>query len=217
MSLNEFHFFNALPSELRVKIWSLALAEPRALHVKCDTGPFQRGVPRKAKSFHAENSLPALLHVCGESRFEALRVYKPHFETEVSPRYTYVAWEQDTIYACGTILPFLGHKDLQCIQRMVLDVKDPAYFGHFSMGILLKMQPNLLELELICHQVTVWRVSHGQRHLKIMKDTFVDTIAEGLHKENEWIRPDIKIIDDYTGELYSFMSRTATLEELEDE
>jgi hypothetical protein len=217
MSPNEFHLFNALPFELRVKIWSIALDEPRALHVTCDAGQFQRGITRKAKSYQAENPIPALLHVCGESRFEALRVYKPHFQTELSPRYIYVSWEQDTIHACGTILNFLGLKELQGIQRMVLDVNDPAYFGHFSIGIFLKMQPNLVDLELICHKVIQWGVSNGRRHLEIVKDTFVDAIADGVQKEIEWIRPDIKIIDAFSGELYTYMSRIATLEELEDE
>jgi 2EXR family protein len=195
---NEFQFFQALPSELRLRVWSFALSTPRDVTVIGDGGIIRPGPSRAAKSFRSTTRPPAMLHVCRESRFEGLKVYKPAFQSDTSPRYTYVAFSQDTIKACGSIIHYLRTPELYSIQKMVLDVKDPAYFAHFGMDILKKMQSNLADLELIVHDENVWVGNVGQDYLQKVKGDFLDAIEF----DPEWVWPDISIVEGKTGELF---------------
>jgi hypothetical protein len=209
--INKFHSFQALPSELRLRIWSLVLVVPRDVNIVCDTGVIKRGVPRTAKSFYSSTRPPPLLHVCHESRFEALKLYHRVFQTASSPRYIYVAFSQDTIKADGSIVQYLGTAELEGIQRMVLDI-DPAYFVHFSLDILKQMQPNLKELEVVVQQGEVWNWNQGQEYLLKVNGDFLDAIAA----DTEWRWPEIRIVEAKTGELYKRLpgSATTTAEEL---
>jgi hypothetical protein len=204
---NEFHFFQALPSELRLRIWGFALDVTRNVNITCDAGIIQRGFHRSAKSFRSSNRPPALLHVCHESRFEGLKLYNPVFQTESSPRYIYVAFSQDTINACGSILQFLRTSELQGIQKMALDVKDPAYFGHFGMDILKQMQPNLTELELVVQQEKVWGWNRGRDYLQKVKGDFLYAIET----DPEWLWPEIRIVEAKTGELFERILSSAVI------
>jgi hypothetical protein len=193
----EFHPFLALPSELRLQIWRMALSIPRNVNVACDTGIFQRGVPRSAKSFSSSERPPALLHVCRESRIEALRIYKPLFQTKSSPKYIYVAFSQDIITVSDNILGFLRGVDLQGIQKMAINIKDPAYFGHFNIDILKKMQPNLTELELIVEQPETYRRNHGESCLQLV----TGDIRQAMAMDPGWVWPNMNIVDGKTGKL----------------
>jgi 2EXR family len=197
-SSNEFRSFHALPIELRLRIWDFTLAVPRSVNITADVDIPRRGVPRVAKSFHSTDRPPALLHVCQESRFEALKVYKPLFRTPLSPRYIYVAFAWDTIKANGTLIQYIGPAELQGIQKMVLDIKDPAYFAHFSIDVLKQMQPNLTEIELVLHQEEVWGWNEGQDYLRKVNGDFLDAIE----LDPKWHWPEIRIVEAKTGELF---------------
>jgi hypothetical protein len=194
----EFHHFQSLPSELRLRIWGFALAVPRDVDIACNTGIIQRGVPRTAKYFHSSTPPPALLHVCHESRFEGLKIYSPCFQTESSPRYIYVSFSQDTIKTDGSIIHYLRTPELRSIQTAVMDIKDPAYFVHFGIDILKQMQPNLTELELVVHPWEVWNWNQGQEYLQKVNGDFLDVIAA----DPEWRWPEIRIVEARTGELF---------------
>jgi hypothetical protein len=195
---SEFHLFQALPSELRLRIWGIALSIPRSINITCDTGTFQRGIPRSPKSFRSSDRPPALLHVCRESRLEALRVYKPFFQTESSPKYIYVAFSQDTIKASDSLLQFLRSGELQGIRKMAIDIKDPAYFGHFNVDILKKMQPNLIELELIVEQGELYRRHPRETYPQMV----TGDIRQAMATDPGWRCPEVKIVDGNTGKLF---------------
>jgi hypothetical protein len=190
---NEFHLFPSLPPELRHKIWSFALSFPRTVNVSCRSGPFQRGVPRTAK-FGSIDRPPAVLHVCHESRSEALRIYKPAFQAAACTKYIFVDFSKDTIKSSQNILQFLGKSELQNIQNMVLELRDPAYFLHFNLDILKVMQPNLRELALLIEIGDEYR---GPRTRDMLEALTLDLTYA---MEGDWISPpNVTIVDVKSG------------------
>src|SRR5579871_1571219 len=189
----EFYLFQALPRELRLRIWGFAISIPRKINLRT----FLPGAPRATKSFTSSDRPPALLHVCHESRLEALRTYKPFFQTKSSPKYIYVAFSQDTIKISGNDLRFLGSVELQSIQKMAISVDIPAcfgysYFGYSVLDILKKMQPNLTELELLIEQ---GNLHNGETYLQRVKGVILDAMA----MDSDWRMPDVKFVDRKTG------------------
>jgi hypothetical protein len=106
LTCNEFHLFPILPSEIRIKIWGIALSIPRNVTVDC-----KRGV----RSF-SPSEPPALLQVCRESRFESLQIYKTFFRPDSRLKNLYVAFSHDLYKIMGYVdvctehnfLKFLG-------------------------------------------------------------------------------------------------------------
>jgi hypothetical protein len=88
---------------------------------------------------------------------------------------------------------------------MVLDIKDPAYFVHFSIDVLKQMQPNLTEIELFLHQEEVWSWNEGQDYLRKVNGDFLDAIE----LEPEWHWPEIRIVEAKTGELFERIASKA--------
>ncbi|KAE8451954.1 hypothetical protein EG329_002118 [Mollisiaceae sp. DMI_Dod_QoI] len=66
----KFTLFSTLPFELRAKIWKAALPGPRVVLLESFLTPYRR--PGKARRVPT-----SLMHVCQESRGEALRHYRP--------------------------------------------------------------------------------------------------------------------------------------------
>ena len=77
-SLKEFTLFKKLPMELRLKIWSFALLgqPPRRIRVMQKKVDAKNGDLRNAGHFYTDTPLPITLHICQESRKEALKVYE---------------------------------------------------------------------------------------------------------------------------------------------
>ena len=90
--------FQELPTELRLKIWALSLPGPRVVSIRCGPrttllpGVETRGAAAAAAAAHdsspsrswvtgctSPSRLPASLHVCAESRAEALKTYRHCF------------------------------------------------------------------------------------------------------------------------------------------
>ncbi|KAI1326071.1 hypothetical protein F5Y16DRAFT_249215 [Xylariaceae sp. FL0255] len=97
-----FHLFSLLPAELRLSIWSLNLPQSRIVTIRCG--------PRAASSLAKGNcdaqlvqctsssSIPVNLHVCHESRVEALKRYKVLFGVGGQPGKVYFDPMRDTLY-----------------------------------------------------------------------------------------------------------------------
>src|ERR1700761_3580389 len=151
-TLTTFHLFPMLPSELRIKVWNLALSLPRVVTVSCKRERLY-GTRRFAKSFVSQTAVTALLHTCRESRLEGFLTYIPTFKTDTSPVYTYISFEHDTIRCTDSILEYIGEEEAQRVQKMIIEVKDAAYFGHFHMDDLARMR-RLRELDLLMLQET---------------------------------------------------------------
>jgi 2EXR family len=189
-----FELFPTLPFELRLKIWDLVLASPRAVTVSCQREKLDRE-RRFAKAFTSKTPPPALLHVCRESRFEALSTYKPSFKTETSPIYTYVRFEQDEIHCSDSILEYIGEEEVQSIQRMTLDVHDAEYFGHFHMDVVTRMS-SLKELSLLTHERQRYNWSRWERRVEALNNDF----KEARYTDPGWACPRVRIINSDTGE-----------------
>jgi hypothetical protein len=206
--LAEFHLFPTLPVELRLKIFGIAISSPRVVSITCDKGVFQRGVPRAAKSFVSLDKPPVLLHVCHESRDESLNVYTPSFKTAFSTRYTYISFSQDTIRVSDGALCVLRDAELKSIQKMILDVKEAAYFSHFNMDFLKQMQPNLKELELVAIngetdtlRTDTLRTDTLRSWIRGDVEMLWADFKTAIEMDPEWQCPHVNIVNGKTGEL----------------
>jgi hypothetical protein len=82
--------FQKLIVELRLKIWKLALPGPRLVEMRSDAHP----------RINSHRSTPSILHVCSESRTEALKWYTalPLGLASDPSRAVYVNFQIDTLY-----------------------------------------------------------------------------------------------------------------------
>lgn len=148
---------------------------------------------RFTESFASDEPPPAALHACQESRHEGFSIYKPIFKTNLSPKYTYTAFEHDTMKFSGGILEYIRAPELQGIQRMILEVRDMAYFGHFYMDIL-KLMEGLKELEIVVWEKQRWE-STGHHRGILIRD-----FEEAKILDPGWECPKVKIVTHSTGE-----------------
>ncbi|KAI0161671.1 hypothetical protein GGR52DRAFT_133704 [Hypoxylon sp. FL1284] len=96
---DSFDLLPLLPAELRLQIWRHSCHQ-RVVEVLYD------GESDRCTSSTAP---PAILHVCRESRFEALRIYKKSFGTRSHEPRIYFCPDWDTLYIPRP--PFMGYDD----------------------------------------------------------------------------------------------------------
>jgi hypothetical protein len=202
-TLSSFELFLTLPFELRLKIWDLALSSPRMVTISCEREKLDRE-RRFAKAFMSKTPPPALLHVCRESRFEALSTYTPQFKTETSPIYTYMCFEQDTIRCPDSILEYMGEDEVKSVTRMTLEVHDTEYFGHFHMDLVTRMG-KLKELSLLTQKRHRPNWSRGE--LEILTGDF----KEARYTDPGWDCPRVRIMNRQTGEELSVIEGGALI------
>lgn len=142
------HLFPLLPAELRWKIWDLNLPGPRIVSIRCGSdstslatgsgldadGPGRSSQEGLGPSFSASASslspsdctspasIPTNLHVCHESRREALRRYRPSFGTARRPGRVFFDRDRDVLY----FGPRDGFMASEAQLRTVLTLCDPA-------------------------------------------------------------------------------------------
>lgn len=125
------HLFSRLPAELRWKIWDFNLPGPRIISIRCgpeslssfpglDTGG--RLSPSSSSGCTSTATIPANLHVCHESRREALRQYRPYFGIARQPGQIFFSPRQDVLY----FGPRDGFMASEANLRSVLSLCDPA-------------------------------------------------------------------------------------------
>ncbi|KAI1125212.1 hypothetical protein F5Y10DRAFT_13401 [Nemania abortiva] len=105
---SNFRVFSQLPTELRLMIWSLCLPGPRIISIRCDPRPVTQGAlhqqeedlshGRQLVQCRSPTPVPATLHVCRESRSEALRRYKLLFGMGGEPGTIYFNPLSDALY-----------------------------------------------------------------------------------------------------------------------
>lgn len=198
LACNEFHLFPVLPSEIRVKIWGIALSVPRNVNVVCEIvcdEDIQPCSPRSVRSL-SPCEPPALLQVCRESRFETLQIYKPFFRTESILKNIYVAFSQDTIITSETF-DIMWMAELQGIQKMKIKINSIHRFFPFGITALKKMQPDLRELELVFEQGVIYN-RYGSR--QTVTDDIRYRIGQGWD-----CCPDMKIVNGQTGEIVEWI------------
>lgn len=124
-----FHLFSKLPAELRWKIWAFNLPGPRLVSVHCGSKSLSCGLgsghnhPSSSSYFGctSQAKIPTNLHVCHESRREALRRYRASFGIARQPGQTFFDSEQDYLY----FGPRDGFMASEANLRTVLSLCDP--------------------------------------------------------------------------------------------
>ncbi|OTB00105.1 hypothetical protein M426DRAFT_26838 [Hypoxylon sp. CI-4A] len=132
-----FHLFAKLPIELRFQIWSYNLPEPRIVEIKCHTEPNFKYQLRQddVEPTVCKSTLPVPvnLHVCRESRFEALKRYQLLFSCSSESGRIYFDPLRDTLYLglgkgtgakgtlFNTVLSLVQPADLACVRRVAIN------------------------------------------------------------------------------------------------
>ncbi|RFU29986.1 hypothetical protein B7463_g6378, partial [Scytalidium lignicola] len=201
----QFHKFPLLPSELRLKIWSLALDISRTIKVNLKKDIVRPGPGhRYAQSFNSPTPVPALLHTCRESRFEGLTIYKPCFTTRHSPNYIYVCFDRDVVEIADNVICYIGEEECRELQSLIVQVKDFAYFGHYNMETLMSMSA-LTNLRLVVDSVTGrlgWDTESEYPYLWSLTRDF----EEARRLNPNWVRPTVYIVDAKTGKEVSVLA-----------
>ncbi|KAK2062852.1 hypothetical protein LY76DRAFT_504911 [Colletotrichum caudatum] len=101
--LRNFHFFPTLPVELRLKIWNFNLPPPRVVPIRCGakslTFASSAEPPRPSTSgCTSYAAVPVNLHVCRESRHEALASYRLSFGMTRNPGQIFFDNAHDVLY-----------------------------------------------------------------------------------------------------------------------
>lgn len=200
-TLSTFHLFPQLPGEIRLKVWALALAEPREITVGFEKGILdsekrRSSEKRFAKWFTSPTPPPALLHLNQEARVEALAIYAPMFKTKDSERYIYINFGQDTLRCSDSLLQYIGKEERNAVERLVLDVKDTQYFGHFNMDHIIQMK-KLVDLVLETGNTYVPSWDSPTRYLTTIANDFEDA----QYKDPGWETPTVRILKRDTKEL----------------
>ncbi|KAE9366735.1 hypothetical protein N431DRAFT_471767 [Stipitochalara longipes BDJ] len=96
----EFTLFRKLPTELRLRIWKLALPGPRTIAMWKNTHPLEHQARDKLKLYSNGSGLrpSPLMHACSESRGVFLQHYEAGFANFFQGKPVYVDWDRDCIY-----------------------------------------------------------------------------------------------------------------------
>lgn len=149
ISPQSFPNFGGLPVEIRLRIWRIIALSPRTLGLYIEHATY----------LHCQNPVPALLHVCQESREEGLKYYSvfepkrclisplwwlatsPSWVTKSPPARIYISYERDTMYfsrwtpLIGICRFLKGLEEEQKIMPIIvaLDLDHGLYAGEESM------------------------------------------------------------------------------------
>lgn len=98
-----FELFPKLPTEIRLKIWKLALPGPRIVKVRPCSVKFMEELAAGDMTKHtfvSPTKAPSILFVCGESRKEAMKTYQLSFGSEHHniPSTVYFNFDLDMLY-----------------------------------------------------------------------------------------------------------------------
>ncbi|KAM3073586.1 hypothetical protein ACMFMF_006789 [Clarireedia jacksonii] len=208
---SSFHHFSLLPFELRHKIYTFILSQPRTVSITCEKKVLVPTTRRYIESFSSTTPIPPLLHVSRESRREALKYYTPSFTTTHSPKYIYINFSIDTVKLSEGILGYLLPADRDSIQRLVLNVNDAAYFGHYHMDHLRAMK----SLE----KIEMW-AGHGEIYAWIRDGEYLIILTRDFHRArrdySDWSCPRVEILHGKTGERVGLIEGGCWTQEEED-
>ncbi|KAF9871664.1 hypothetical protein CkaCkLH20_10862 [Colletotrichum karsti] len=101
--LDHFHLFSKLPTELRLRIWNFNLPPPRIVPIRCGAKSLSfashaQTPPPSTSGCTSYVAIPVNLHVCHESRFEALKSYDLCFGMTRNPGQIFFDRDHDVLY-----------------------------------------------------------------------------------------------------------------------
>ncbi|KAF4624178.1 hypothetical protein G7Y89_g13997 [Cudoniella acicularis] len=108
-----FELIPKLSGELRNIIWTLAANEPRVVEVKCDEKRYQK-LKFKCNPFYSTTLVPAILHVCRESRSLGLKFYTqlPSFGDRRRHKETFINWQMDFLALDSLTLSYFDKEEV---------------------------------------------------------------------------------------------------------
>lgn len=100
------------------------------------------------------------------------------------------------IRCAASVLEYMGKEEVAGVRKMVLEVGDAAYFGHFHMHTIRQMQ-NLEELELLTQNAETYSWHRGG-------DIFVENLTNDFESERMsdpgWRCPRVRMVNIASGE-----------------
>jgi hypothetical protein len=196
-----FHLFPLLPSELRLKIWTIALCTPRVVTIACRKAPFHPRtpeIPRTIEWFSSNPPVPPLMHACSESRHEALPFYTANLFTPSSC--IFLSFSFDIVRFPDHVLANVPPAALQHIQELILEVNDCAYFEHFNMEYIQQMTA-LKNVEIVACK--------GVPHSWGGEDWYLQQLLMGFETAREahkaWACPRVTVFDKDTLEQVGYI------------
>ncbi|KAF8854119.1 hypothetical protein BDZ45DRAFT_677200 [Acephala macrosclerotiorum] len=234
MALESFTLFPELPTELRLKIWKLAIPGPRILSVghRMQYGEGYGRIIPTAMEWRTSDPVPTLLHVCHDSRTEALKVYQPSFAAFRTPRQegkNYIDFSRDILYFGGSGRAFTdmkalinstsnnpsnylldmflgadyGTKDAEHIKYMIVDIDEERYGRRSFIWDEIRLFPKLQDLIVV-----VWEEDSDAEQLMAL---YRISLREVARKHPEWAIPEIRFFSAITKRLWGVMDSSTRL------
>lgn len=223
-----FTLFPLLPLELRLKIWSYMSPGPRNLSIQYNMSS-QYSSSRATPSFGGWTSpspVPVILHICHESRSEALKYLQLSFGSYFHPAKLYFDFSCDTAvfgpqtsadtddesgstdtYLLDIILggEYHGADDAEKIRSMVLEVTENSdLYGRRSFcWDEIRLFPVLQDLTILSRDNDDQATELLQLYRKTLRDVF--------RKHPEWKVPRITVRSSISGNEWGTLDPTTII------
>jgi hypothetical protein len=189
-SLDAFHLFPRLPTELRLQIWKFAAVLPRVLTVRSVSSNLSVQ-PKRVEYFYSPDPAPAMFLACQESRLEALPLYTKAFSAGTTPpRYISANFTVDTIKIDDYSLSGIMVAERQLIRWLVVESVSAGLYHYYRFGEFRGFR-NLEEVDiLVSEEISQWEgtINHFRYHMTAQYCGLED-----------WECPSIRIFQPETG------------------
>ncbi|KUJ22672.1 uncharacterized protein LY89DRAFT_307337 [Mollisia scopiformis] len=228
-----FTLFPELPFELRLKIWQFSVPGPRILGVghEIQYKSFYGRLLPSTIEWRTSDPIPSLLHVCHESRKEALKLYQRSLGVPLKQGKNYIDFGNDTIYFGGPGRGFsdldvllqasfnrpgnylldmflgadYGVRDAEKIQRMIVDIDEDRYGRRLFIWDEIRLFTSLRELTIL-----VWEEDSEADRLMAL---YQRTLSETVRKHPEWSIPEIVVIAMHTKKVWGSVKASTVSED----
>jgi hypothetical protein len=223
-----FTLFPELPFELRLKCWSFVAPGPRRVHIKYQT-KYNTTNARAVVAFSGWTSpdpAPVILHICHESREEALKSYQLSFGSVFSEARVYFNFSIDTLCfgatpesptiidtrwsppgASGYLLDVIlggsyGTDDIEKLRYLSIDIPEDLYARKSFCWDEIRMFPVLEKLTII---------SWDEKEMSgMLMDQFRRTLTTVSNAHPQWVIPKITAISAQSWEEWGVVQKATT-------
>lgn len=235
LPLTTFTLFPRLPSELRLKIWGYILHQPRLIKVITNRKHWRD--PYASAGWTAPfTPTPVALHVCSESRSEALKTYELTFGSPFASPRVYIDYSIDTIrFGDGLSIEDLRRPHNLGSSHEPTDYKLDIFLGggpHGAEGyekvesMILDFHECLYERRDYCWNEI--RLFVGLKHLTLLVcepdyamtqeiRQYQISLERIMRAHPDWLVPEIRIISMVSGADFGLMETSRRVQEEADD
>jgi hypothetical protein len=216
-----FTLFPDLPLELRLKIWFFIAPGPRTVSIKYKGLSFYsigKGFSAAA-GWRSPDPVPIVLHICRESRTEALKSYQLAFGSYLHPGRIYFDFSKDTLrfgnsqgdaymtvpemlqsgpidYLLDVFLggDFYGADDAEKVKYMITDIDESVYERRAFCWDEIRLFTGLKKL-------TIMPWDEDEMADELMRG-YRNTLRNVASKHHEWVVPQIAVVSATSGALW---------------